>query len=255
LALAILALIAAQKRLGTIPSVVLIAALIVGMLAFNFTGGRGISVVDGADRLDAWASGLEMFKRSPLFGVGFGAFTDFNDITAHNSFVLCLAELGLLGTTLWVALLVTTMTSLNKIISQQQKVQSGPSPTRKPDPREEFTFLVPGKDSSESHTTREFGTAVTANVGQGIDRTDEPILPIHWLLNMRLSLVGFITTSWFLSRSYSTPMYLVLGLATAMIALERPAARSCIRSRWLFVTVASEAVALACVYGMVHLRN
>ena len=34
--------------------------------------------------------------------------------TAHNSFVLCLAELGLVGTTLWVALLVTSITSLNK---------------------------------------------------------------------------------------------------------------------------------------------
>ncbi len=37
---------------------------------------------------------------------------------------------------------------------------------------------------------------------------------------MRLALVAFMTTSWFLSRSYTTTMYLVLGLATAAIALQ-----------------------------------
>src|ERR1700686_5663186 len=86
------------------------------MLALDFTGGRGISPADGADRLEAWANGLEMFKSAPLFGIGFNGFTDFLDITAHNSFVLCLAELGLLGSTLWMALLVTTTTDLNRII-------------------------------------------------------------------------------------------------------------------------------------------
>ena len=78
------------------------------MLALDFTGGRGISASNGADRLEAWANGLEMFKSAPLFGIGFNGFTDLYEITAHNSFVLCLAELGLLGSTLWLAMLVTT---------------------------------------------------------------------------------------------------------------------------------------------------
>jgi hypothetical protein len=91
------------------------------MLALDFTGGRGISAADGADRLEAWANGLEMFKSAPLFGIGFNAFTDLYEITAHNSFVLCLAELGLLGSTLWLALLVTTTTGLNRILGLQKK--------------------------------------------------------------------------------------------------------------------------------------
>jgi len=255
IALAILALMAAQKKLGTITSAALIAVLIVGLMALDFTGGRGISAVEGADRLEAWASGLEMFKRAPLFGIGFGAFTDFNDITAHNSFVLCLAELGLVGTTLWVALLVTTMTNLNRIISQQQK-KIKPTTAKAVDGRkEEFTFLDPMPDSCESPAAAEVATAMTTDVEKVIKSESRHIIPIRWLLAMRLALVGFIATCWFLSRSYSTPMYLVLGLATAMIAIQQPAAKLYIRSRWLFFTLATEAVALVCVYGMVHLRN
>lgn len=54
-------------------------------------------------RVDAWYAGLEMFRSSPLFGIGAGNFTDHNDLTAHNSFVLVLAETGFLGFTLWLA--------------------------------------------------------------------------------------------------------------------------------------------------------
>lgn len=48
-------------------------------------------------RLEAWYEGFQMFKHNPLFGVGMGRFTDFNELTAHNSFVLVMAELGLFG--------------------------------------------------------------------------------------------------------------------------------------------------------------
>jgi len=103
-ALAAVALMAARKRLGTTTSAALAALFILGMISLDFTGGRGMSAADGADRLEAWANGLEMFKSAPLFGIGFNGFTDLYEITAHNSFVLCLAELGLLGSTLWMAL-------------------------------------------------------------------------------------------------------------------------------------------------------
>jgi O-antigen ligase len=256
IALAIVALMAARKKLGTIPSAVLIAALVIGLLALDFTGGRGISTAEGADRLEAWANGLEMFKRAPLFGIGFGAFTDFNDITAHNSFVLCLAELGLVGATLWVALLVTTMANLNRIISQLQKRKIiSTTPPAIVGRKEEFTFLHPLPDSGESPDAAEIATAMNTDVKKVIEPERQPTVPVHWLLSMRLGLVGFIATCWFLSRSYSTPMYLVLGLATAMIAIQQPAARLSIRSRWLFFTLLAEGVALICVYGMVRLRN
>ncbi|WP_267225804.1 O-antigen ligase family protein [Dyella silvae] len=54
-------------------------------------------------RVDAWYSGLHMFMSHPLFGVGAGNFTEYNELTAHNSFVLVLAEAGFIGYVLWLA--------------------------------------------------------------------------------------------------------------------------------------------------------
>ncbi|MCX7514602.1 O-antigen ligase family protein [Frateuria hangzhouensis] len=52
-------------------------------------------------RVDAWYEGLQMFLSHPVFGVGAGNFTDHNDLTAHNSLILVLAETGFVGFTLW----------------------------------------------------------------------------------------------------------------------------------------------------------
>lgn len=54
-------------------------------------------------RIDAWYEGLQMFIANPVFGVGVNNFTEFNYLTAHNSFVLVLAETGIIGFTLWLA--------------------------------------------------------------------------------------------------------------------------------------------------------
>lgn len=253
--LALLAILAAQKSMGTTKSVALACLLLVGLVALDFTGGRGISAGDGTDRLEAWANGLEMFKRAPLFGIGFGAFTDFNDITAHNSFVLCLAELGLVGATLWVALLVTTLTSLNRVIGSQRRWEMKPPPVENvADVRESMVWNATPR-TCESPAGTERAALIPENAKVEREPAHHSNVPTQYFLAMRLALVGFIATSWFLSRSYTTPMYLILGLATAMIALERPTAKSCIRSRWFFFTLAVEAAAFLCVYGMIRLRN
>jgi O-antigen ligase len=54
-------------------------------------------------RVDAWYEGMHMFLSHPVFGVGAGNFTDYNYLTAHNSFVLVLAETGIVGYVLWLA--------------------------------------------------------------------------------------------------------------------------------------------------------
>jgi O-antigen ligase len=55
-------------------------------------------------RVDAWYQAYQMFKDNPFFGVGQGMFTDFHNLTAHNSFVLVMAELGILGLFFFTAL-------------------------------------------------------------------------------------------------------------------------------------------------------
>jgi O-antigen ligase len=58
-------------------------------------------------RVDAWSEGLQMLKESPLFGVGFQGFTDYHELTAHNSLVLVMAETGLLGYVPWFAFILS----------------------------------------------------------------------------------------------------------------------------------------------------
>jgi hypothetical protein len=86
-------------------------------LAANFTGGRAVSTSEesAARRVDAWSEGLDMLRSSPLLGVGFQNFTEHYDMTAHNSFVLCFAELGIVGYFFWLALLVVAILQLEQV--------------------------------------------------------------------------------------------------------------------------------------------
>ncbi|ADK86446.1 O-antigen polymerase [Desulfarculus baarsii DSM 2075] len=65
-------------------------------------------------RLDHWAYGLSLFKSSPIFGVGQGNFIDAGSYThtAHNSFILVLAETGFVGAFLWVGMIFCSFKQL-----------------------------------------------------------------------------------------------------------------------------------------------
>ncbi|MFI5093653.1 MAG: O-antigen ligase family protein [Candidatus Acidiferrales bacterium] len=269
LALAAVALMVARKKIGTTASTALAAIFIVGMLALDFTGGRGISAADGADRLEAWANGLEMFKSAPLFGIGFNGFTDLYEITAHNSFVLCLAELGLLGSTLWMALLVTTTLGLNGALGVQKKRAPGrylglfelfeasyinrPAALATDPAASGGTFVFDYTHAREALPAMAGGGATTAQTMS--DPTYGPTVPRQWVVIMRLALVSFMTSAWFLSRSYTTTLYLVLGLATVTIALHRDSTKSSDRGNWILSTVTLEAVMIIVVYCLVRLRH
>ena len=83
------------------------------LYVLGFTGNREITMDAGATRLISWGAGISGLVHNPLFGVGYGQFTkQLNDITAHNSFVLCYAELGLVGYFFWLALIFVSMSSL-----------------------------------------------------------------------------------------------------------------------------------------------
>jgi putative inorganic carbon (HCO3(-)) transporter len=311
--LGILGLMASRKRLGTIASLALASVLALGLLALDFTGGRGISASEGADRLEAWATGLEMLKHSPIFGVGFGNFTNFSELTAHNSVVLCLAELGLVGATMWLALLVTTTMGLNSLIAlrevepamrgSRQGITNPPAGPKDTEVVSDITFDAAGTASFEDQSIASRDELPTEADGFDVVRIEEqsssanaeyetqnnsgetapffdswattteiaavsevatpleiesvygPIVPGNCLAVIRLALIAFMTTSWFLSRAYETPVYLVLGLATAAIALEPSSteARDC--GPWMYVTAAVELLAIISVYIVVRFRH
>ena len=104
--------------LGTTRTAVLGGLAGVAFLGASAVGGRGFSSQEqsAGERIEAWAVGLELLKWRPLWGVGYGNFLDHNPLTAHNSFVLCFAELGLLGYFLWLGMIVLTYRSLSTAI-------------------------------------------------------------------------------------------------------------------------------------------
>ncbi|HRN61601.1 MAG TPA: O-antigen ligase family protein [Luteimonas sp.] len=57
-------------------------------------------------RIETWYDGIQMFISYPIFGVGVNNFTEHTYLTAHNSFVLVLAETGIVGYTVWLAMVV-----------------------------------------------------------------------------------------------------------------------------------------------------
>lgn len=70
-------------------------------------GGREGSEAESSslERLENLQVGLQLFKDSPVFGVGCGRFTEYHNLTAHNSYVLAAAELGGPGLVAWLTIL------------------------------------------------------------------------------------------------------------------------------------------------------
>ena len=320
--LAVLTLMAGYKRFGKVPSLVLAAILGFAMMALDFTGGRGISAAEGVDRLSLWANGLELFKSAPIFGVGFGNFADLAGQTAHNSFILPLAELGIVGATIWVALLVTTTMDLNRLIAlREDPVAAGDADRETSDVESEYDETQTPPDSSfeadgaapfEDHTRSYSSDVLRAErdlvevagmeeqsfiANAEYERTDasadvppfpagwlpvteatstsdlepdvwnkpaaeliaesidESIAPDNSLVIIRLALVAFMATGWFLSRTFDTTVYLVLGLATAAVGLDPSAAEPRDHRRWISVTLSVEALLIIFVYLVVRLRH
>ncbi|WP_426703023.1 O-antigen ligase family protein [Rhodanobacter sp. Col0626] len=77
-------------------------------------------------RVEAWYEGMHMFFDHPLFGVGAGNFTDYNDLTAHNSFVLVLAETGFIGFVLWLAFVGYSFWMMRVVLRSQPEHAATP---------------------------------------------------------------------------------------------------------------------------------
>jgi hypothetical protein len=86
-----------------------VAGLLVGVvlaLPLLLLGGRGGDDASSStiERLDCWAEAISMWRLHPITGVGLGQFTEYHYMTAHNSYLLALAELGFPGLVLFGAM-------------------------------------------------------------------------------------------------------------------------------------------------------
>lgn len=205
--LAIILLVGLREKLGSILTAGLLGVLGIASFVSDFSGGRGFSSQEASaqDRIAMWDNGIHMFLSHPLFGVGFGDFIDTAALTAHNSFVLCFAELGGIGFFAWMGLLVTAFQSVNRL-------------------------------------------RASAPAG-----TDER----KWASLLRSALLGYITCAWFLSRTYTPDLYIVLSLCFAMGYCgrhqfpERSTASEKGGESWVSATILACTLAFFGVYGFV----
>jgi putative inorganic carbon (hco3(-)) transporter len=95
-----------------------IAALALPVLLLAFAGRMTrISTEEdtGQDRIQLWSDGLGMFRESPLVGVGYGIYDDRAGLVAHNSYIHCFAELGLLGGAAFLGTLALPLARLRRL--------------------------------------------------------------------------------------------------------------------------------------------
>jgi len=96
-------------------------AVPLGMFALSFFRTIDANENSAHGRIEAWYTGVQMLKSNLLFGVGKGNFLEYHYLTAHNSYVLIMAELGTIGYILWVSLLMSTGYMLNQVLQLKEK--------------------------------------------------------------------------------------------------------------------------------------
>ncbi len=176
----------------------------------GFGGGRAVSASGGTagGRLEIWSEALGIFKGAPILGVGYDSLTEHMHYTAHNSFLLCVSELGLTGYFFWLALLLTVVVGLRLVRRQ------------------------PG-DDPETDGLRSMAQAIS------------------------IALYTFLATGWFLSRTYTVTLYILLGMGVATYLVARNRGRITDPgppAPWVRMTVIALVSSLALIYVMVRFR-
>ena len=77
--------------------------------------GGGFSGGTGDDRVKLWSEGFMLLRKFPLFGIGAGNYADEAGQVAHNAFVHCFVELGLVGGTIFLGAFWFAVISLWKL--------------------------------------------------------------------------------------------------------------------------------------------
>ena len=209
-------------------------------------------------RIESWYEGLMMFRGDPLFGIGPDMYSDVYHLTAHNSFVLVLAETGIVGFTLWIAFIGYAFRMMwvasrpvedafaderderdekdapwNAQGSASRAAAAQADPRPRPAPAEAaladgtavpasgavsgtapgmalaLVEIEPRRESPQ--TSAEWDEDDEAFAEQDFERAESRAIS----LTLLLSLVGFYTTAFFLSRSYVVILYLVSALVLA----------------------------------------
>lgn len=264
IALMVVCAISFRRRIGTVPAAVIGGLLLAGILALGWSGGRAVSMEAGADRMDAWSVGIELIKHHPLFGVGLRRFADYNDITAHNSIVVCAAEIGIPGFICWVLFLFSTYRlGLLPAEADPDKPLTLPIPKDGHLPSAHDLWMaqrtavptvapMPSSDTPELVRSGPFG--VPSQPTQSIDPAELRRIA-RWII---IGLTGFLAAGWFLSRAIAIWLFLEVGLvcAVARMAQENGIALRQDKPVWLIKwSVLIGLFLIVLVYLLLRFRN
>jgi hypothetical protein len=228
-------LFASRRKIGTIPASIIAVLGFAGASVVGWSGGRDVSVEAGSGRMEAWATGLDLLKSHPLFGVGFQRFSEYFYITAHNTVVVCAAELGMFGLFWWVMFVLPTIrdayVSANGIQQEVSDEDNDALPYamsyshRAPEPVADLRWQPAGYPTDTM--VRELDTrsnlqieAIPAGNGTpihlgGLEEEDEH-LPVEEIQRiaalMPICLVGYFVAGWFLSRAYIMTLFIYGGM-------------------------------------------
>lgn len=98
------------KRIGLVKGLVIGVLISAAALAIGPSRMSEMSIdeASASGRIDAWGTGLNLLIWRPVLGIGYHNFTEYHHLTAHNSVVLCMSELGLAGLYVWLLLIVSS---------------------------------------------------------------------------------------------------------------------------------------------------
>ena len=230
-ALTAVALVAARRRIGTLPALLVGGGLFAAAMALGFTGGRDISASAGEDRTALWGESMQVLKSHPLFGVGAGNMGDYlGGFTSHNSVAVCAAELGSFGLFFWSLFLFPTLRDALEIASPAKVSEGEP--------------ILPEEETSPQ-AARKIETVDKAE----INRLGRLLV---------LSLAGFLVAGWFLSRAYAMTFFLLGGMVE--VAYEMAVQRGMVAPRLRLARVLPYAGILAfalilVLYFMLRIMN
>ncbi|MEX8517306.1 MAG: O-antigen ligase family protein [Leptothrix sp. (in: b-proteobacteria)] len=111
-----------HKALGTVKTLMLIGTVVAIQMMGAAVGGREFSGKEKSaeERLESWTIGIQLLKGNPITGAGYGNFLEYNYLTAHNSYVLCFAEMGLTGYFVWIGMIVVTFKGLSRTLNLRE---------------------------------------------------------------------------------------------------------------------------------------
>jgi O-antigen ligase len=162
------------------------AVLALPLLAFGGRSG-GEAEVSTMERTDCWYQALQMFKMSPIYGVGYAQFGEYHYLTAHNSYMLALAELGFVGMVLFGVLLYLSFKIPITILH------------RYPDPAR-----LRARGAAATETPDWNGTADASSVAR------------VWALGLLAAFCGLAVGIFFLSFSFHYVLWIYMGMAGAL---------------------------------------